>query len=150
MRSVCILAALVLVSVCPAAKAQDSGYQGIVQEFFTLLRDGHPVEAVEGLYGTNPWIARSRDAVETVKSSLLGLEDLVGRYRGHEALVETSLGDRLVYLSYLVVYDRQPLRFEFTFYRPEDRWMTYAFSFDDDIDEDLKQMGRNTAFESTE
>jgi hypothetical protein len=41
-----------------------------------------------------------------------------------------------------VKYDRQPIRFNFLFYSPNGQWQLQNFSFDDGIDEELKEAAK--------
>jgi hypothetical protein len=41
--------------------------------------------------------------------------------------------------TYLLKYDRQPLRLTFKLYKPGDKWIMYSFSYDDTLDEDLEK-----------
>lgn len=65
-----------------------------------------------------------------------------GNYRGSALILKKVLGERLVYMYYLVAYDRQPLKFEFVFYRPGDKWVVQSFSFSDKITEDIRDFAK--------
>jgi len=64
---------------------------------------------------------------------------LLGKYHGFEKIVRKELGESLVLESYLVKYDRQPLRFTFKFYKPNDKWILFNFQYDEDVDEELSE-----------
>ena len=49
---------------------------------------------------------------------------------------------RFVHVTYLALYDRQPVRMEFQFYRPKDEWIIYSFSFDVKFDDEVEAMAR--------
>lgn len=53
-----------------------------------------------------------------------------------------DLENRLVYVSYLALFERQPVRLEFVFYRSKEHWIVYSFSFDDSIDDELIDYSR--------
>lgn len=123
-------------------------YEAEVEKFFSLYEAGKTTEAVDAIYGSNKWMTQKADAIHNVKTQLQNLTSLVGEYQGKIKLGEKDLEDRLVYVSYLVLYDRQPVRLEFVFYRPKEDWIIYSFSFDDEIDEELQAAGRNEFVES--
>ena len=75
-----------------------------------------------------------------VINQLTSAERVMGKYFGHELLVETKVADRLVNQYYLVIYERQPLRFELTFYRPADEWVFQNFAFNADIIQDVSSI----------
>ena len=58
-------------------------------------------------------------------------------------------GDLMVQVTYIVTYDRQPLRFEFQFFKVNDGWRVYSFSFDDDLDDELKVLARKSALSNS-
>jgi hypothetical protein len=110
--------------------------------FNDYLKNGASI-ALDNLYSTNKWMNRATDALTNLKSQLEGLnEDYVGKYYGYELIVEKHLAESYVLLSYLVKYDRQPIRFTFQFYKPNDRWIIYSFQFDGDIDAEIEEAGK--------
>jgi len=128
-----------LLSVGTGGQAVAEDYQAIAQTFFQELATKGAVDAVDNLYATNRWISSQSDAVINLKNQLGGVGNLVGDYYGVERIAEFQVGTRFVYLSYMALYDRQPLRFIFEFYKPKDRWRVYSFSFDDKLDNDLER-----------
>ena len=139
---VLIIAALVIVGVGVPAAPAESDYHQKVNTFFSKLKAGKVTEAVEYIYADNPWISKDSDAVQNLKNQMASLDKLVGKYNSHEKLVEKVVADRYAYLYYFVAYDRQPLSFIFEFYRPQDDWMTFSFSFDTDIDDEIAEQAK--------
>ncbi len=112
----------------------------LVDEFFKEFVSEGSSQALDNLYATNPWMERNQDAVTNLKSKLEGLnEDFVGKFHGYDLIAEKSFGDRYVLLSYLVRYDRQPIRFIFQFYRPDKEWRAYGFQYDGDFNDEIKE-----------
>lgn len=118
-------------------------YKAEVNHFFSLYGAGKRIEAVDYIYSTNPWMSSATDAIENVKTQLQGIDKLVGRYNGYELIDTLNVKDRFVHLTYLVLYDRQPLRMEFAFYKPKEKWMIYSFSFDVGFPDDVQAEARN-------
>jgi hypothetical protein len=115
----------------------------LVEKFFLELENTKGSVAVENLYKTNAWVSRVQDAITTIKTQIDGLTvDFVGKYHGYEKITSKSVGDSYVILTYLVKYDRQPIRFSFHFYKPDNKWMIYSFSYDDSIDEELTEAAK--------
>jgi len=86
---------------------------------------------------------RATDAITKIKSQLEGLnEDYVGKYYGYELIVEKKLGESYILLSYLVKFDRQPIRYTFQFYKPKDKWSIYSFQFDGSIDDEIEEAAK--------
>lgn len=117
-------------------------FEGEIDKFFSLYEAGKFNEAVDAIYATNKWMDQKSDDIHNVKVQLQNLNSLVGDYHGKVKLGEHGLTDRLVYVSYMVLYERQPVRMEFMFYRPVNDWIIYSFSFDDEIDGELVSAGR--------
>ncbi len=111
--------------------------------FFKEFKENGSSVALDNLYNSNKWISRSGDALIQLKSQMEALnEDYVGKYYGEELMFQKKLTDSYVLLSYLVKYDRQPLRFTFHFYKPDDKWVIYSFKFDASIGEEIEESAK--------
>ena len=114
----------------------------LVANFFKAYPQG-PAKAVEKLYNTNPWVSRNMDAVEGLKNEINKLTpEYVGKYYGYELIVKRQIATSFILQSYLVRYDRQPLRFTFEFYKANDKWFLYAFKFDTNLDDELEESAK--------
>ena len=133
---------IVLVLICYDGKTQDSPKE-IADIFFAdYMKSGASI-ALDNLYSTNKWMDRATDAIANSKSQLEGMnEEYVGKYYGYELIVEKHLAESYVLLSYIVKYDRQPLRFTFQFYKPNDIWKIFSFQFDANIDEEIEEAAK--------
>lgn len=110
----------------------------ITDKFFNLYATD-PIKAVEYGFSTNKWFERKQDDVSNVKNKLKNLVDLLGDYYGYELLTEKTAGQSSKMVSFIVRYDREPLRFNFLFYKPKDVWQLSKFTFDEGIDKDLEE-----------
>ena len=124
-----------------SATAQDS-IEEITHEFFRLYPTS-PTKAVDYAFKTNSWILeRNKDGIENVKNQLVNAIELVGTFYGHEKITEKSIGHSYKLVSYMVKYDRQPIRFTFVFYKPQEKWQVQNFQFDDNLDDELEEAGK--------
>jgi hypothetical protein len=115
----------------------------IVSKFFMEYQNDGASEALDNLYSNNEWIKRSTDAITNLKQQLKTLnEDYVGKYYGYELIVSKRLSDSFVLMSYLVKFDRQPIRFTFQFYKPDNEWRTHSFKYDGTIDEEIEESAK--------
>jgi len=123
--------------------AAQTNPKDIASDFFVnYQKDGASV-ALDNLYSTNKWMERATDAITNLKSQLEGLnEDYVGKYYGYELLGEKKIAESYVLLSYLVKFDRQPIRYTFQFYKPNDKWVVYSFKFDANIDDEIEESAK--------
>jgi len=120
---------------------QDSP-QTLIDNFFkTYEKDAG--KAVEELYKTNIWTERMKDDIENVINTVNGFtKDYIGVYYGYELITSKQFSESFQLYSYLIKYDRQPLRFIFKFYKPNDNWVLYAFALDDSIDDEIEQAAK--------
>ena len=115
----------------------------LVKKFFNEYETEGATVSLDNLYETNPWVNRNADAIKNLKTQLNGMnEDLVGKLRGRELIVRKTLGESFVLMSYMVKFDRHPIRFTFEFYKPKDKWILFAFLFDDNLDDELEEAAK--------
>lgn len=131
---------IILISFPCFANAGD--YNTEIAKFFNLYESGKKIEAIDTLYSTNPWMSSASDAIQNIKTQLQDIEKLVGNYNGKELLGEHNIKNRFVHVTYITLYDRQPVRMEFQFYRPKNDWIIYSFAFDIDIDDEVEKGAR--------
>ncbi len=110
----------------------------ITDKFFSLYSTD-PQKAVEYGFSTDKWFDKKQDGVSNLKNKLKDLVELVGEYEGYELLSEKTAGSNIKMITYIVRYEREPIRFTFLFYKPKDKWQINNLSFDEDIDKDLEE-----------
>jgi hypothetical protein len=137
MKKMSIVAVILI--LCSGVAFAD-GYGGIPDKFFGYIAQGKTNEAIDFLYATNQWVAKTSDQVTNLKGELAKLSGLVGKYIFHELIVEERAGTRYAHLIYLVGYERQPLRFEIRVYKPRDKWRFQGVSFDSSVTEDIGKL----------
>jgi hypothetical protein len=119
-----------------------SSPQDLINNFFaTYEKDAG--KAIKELYATNKWTERIMDDIEKVVNTVNGFTvDYIGEYYGYEIITTKKFSESFELHSYLVKYDRQPIRFIFKFYKPNDKWVLYAYALDDNIDEEIEQAAK--------
>lgn len=123
--------------------AQDEP-QKIINEFFKLYKDKNSDVALDFLFGTNKWMNDSKDQIENVKFKINStVVKSMGEYYGYELLTTKTVGEKLIFYTYLVKYDRQPIRFSFLLYNPNGQWRLQNFSFDDAFKDDLQEASKS-------
>jgi hypothetical protein len=130
---------ILLTTFCLSSAFAQNTEKEIIDQFFTLY-DDNPTAALDYIYNTTPWVDSQGDGVKSLKGKLENLIELIGSYNGKEFIADATLGECFSMFVYLVKYDRQPLRFTFKFYKPNDKWILYSFSYDDSIDDDLEEV----------
>jgi len=141
-KKIKLLTLLILTVISTNILKAQSTTEEITSEFFKTY-DKSPQKAVDYVFGTNKWmIDRNKDGIENVKSQLTNFLGLVGDYYGYEKITEKSVGKSFKLISYMIKYDRQPMRFTFVFYKPKDKWQVQNFQFDDNLDDELEESGK--------
>ncbi|NJN28515.1 MAG: hypothetical protein HC819_22340 [Cyclobacteriaceae bacterium] len=106
----------------------------IIEKFFGLYDSEGAQNALEFILSTNRWV--NEDSNE-LKTSFQNLTGQLGSYHGNELITKRSIGENYTLWSYMIKYDRQPIRFNFIFYRPSEKWQLQDFRYDDDLDIEL-------------
>lgn len=136
MKKLICIASLLLCSLNIFAH---SNPEELIEKFFKDY-SRNPAKAVENIYATNPWVSRVRDGVESVKNEVNKYtEDYVGKYYGYEFICSKQLAGCFTLYSYLVKYERQPMRYIFKFYKPDEKWLLYSFKIDSELDEEMEK-----------
>ena len=116
--------------------------QDIIKNFFNVYNKNSS-KAIDELYATNPWSIRIKDGIENVKKEINSYTvDYVGKYYGYELITKKQFSESFVLYSYLVKYDRQPMRFIFKFYKPNDKWTLYSFKVDSSLDVEIEEAAK--------
>ena len=145
MKSVIVL---FLLTSALMIQAQDRPPQ-LIDQFFEDYASLTPVEALDNLYSHMPSADRIQDELNQLMTQFEGLQTIVGPYLGHDEITRRGLAERYAIYSYLVRFERQPVRFTFQFYRPDKTWQLYSFSYDDNIDDEMEAAIRLDMLEFT-
>lgn len=114
----------------------------LIKKFFTEYPKNSS-KAIDDLYNTNPWTVRIKDGIENIKKEVNSYTvDYVGKLYGYELITQKQFSESFVLYSYMVKYDRQPMRFVFKFYKPNDKWTLYSFAIDSNLDEELSEAAK--------
>ncbi len=137
-----ILGTLLFFFLCLTDTLQaQSEDEKITEEFFRqYVLD--PMKAFDYAFSTNKWMERNQDAVENLKNQYNNLLPLIGSYYGYDLIIEKSMGDHLKVNSFILRYDRQPIRLTFIFYKPKDRWQVQNLKYDDTLPEELEEASK--------
>lgn len=141
-REIRFLTLMILTVLSTNVLRAQSTIEEITSEFFSTYEKS-PQKAVDYAFSTNKWmIDRKKDGIENVKNRLANLLGLVGDYYGYEKITEKSIGESYKLVSYMLKYDRQPVRFTFVFYKPKEKWQVQNFQYDDNLDDELEEAGK--------
>ncbi|MNY12503.1 hypothetical protein D3C86_1455890 [compost metagenome] len=122
--------------------SQVSSADEIIKNFFTEY-SRNPSKAVEKIYQTNMWTMRLTDGIEEMKNEVNKFTvEYIGKYYGNELIVKKQLSDSFILYSYMLKYDRQPIRFIFKLYKPNDKWILFSLKIDDSLDDEIEQAAK--------
>jgi len=132
---------VLLISTSGTLFAQ-SNPQDLIDAFFeTYEKDAG--KAVKELYATNKWTERIKDDIDKVIGTVNGFtESYMGKYYGYEIITKKKFAESFELYSYLIKYDRQPIRFIFKFYKPNDKWVLYSYALDDSLDDEIQEAAK--------
>lgn len=136
---------LIALIFCSLKSFAQSDPQKMIDEFFKLYKEKSSDAALDYVFGTNKWMKDSKDQIENVKFKINStVVKAMGDYYGYELITKKTIGDKLSYYTFLLRYDRQPIRFNFLFYSPSDngQWRLQNFSFDDKIPDGLEEASK--------
>jgi hypothetical protein len=140
MKATSIFISMVVYSI--SVMGQTNQPQKMIDDFFSLYKSKTPDAALDYIFNTNKWMNESKDQIDNVKFKLNSALKNMGDLNGYTLITKKTLTEHLALYTYLVRYDRQPLRFSFLFYKPESQWRLHNFSFDAALDEELEEATR--------
>ncbi len=132
---------VLLISISGNLFAQSSPQDMINVFFATYEKDAG--KAVKELYATNKWTERIKGEIDKIIGTVNGFtENIMGKYYGYEIITTKKFSKSFELYSYLVKYDRQPIRFIFKFYKPNKKWVLYSYSLDDNLDVEIQEAAK--------
>ena len=123
---------------CFLAKSQSSPEE-ITDRFFEKYKKD-PMSAIDYIFSTSKYIDAKSENIVALKNKVKNVVDLCGDYLGFEYIDELKTGERIKMITYLVYYERQPMRFTFMLYKPKEKWVLQNFSFDTELDENMDKV----------
>jgi hypothetical protein len=136
MRKLFLLTCLGILLCRISVKAQEQTPAGISKKFFELYAT-KPMDAIDYIFADVKKNKQINEDITAIKKNLKVTIDQDGEYYGYELITEKGVGSNFKLLSYMVKYDKQPVRFIFIYYRPKDVWKIYTFQFNTNMDEEL-------------
>ncbi len=113
--------------------------EDVLDKFFRTYETEGSDKALDYIFSTNKWMSNSKQQIDDLKSKLKRTVELIGDYNGYELMVKRSIKNHLELYSFIVKYDRQPLRFSILLYKPKDNWRLQNFKYDDNLDAELEE-----------
>ena len=77
--------------------------------------------------------AQTRDEFDSLRHDLVAVSTIAGRYLGFDIVTSQTLSDRYYEIYVMAYFEKEPVLFEFGFYRPADTWQVQRFKFRTDL-----------------
>src|SRR5690606_7617685 len=116
----------------------DSGYLNIADSFFYLYEHTSPRAALNFGFQTNRYLDGQPEKKEVIMANLEKLLPKLGPYYGYDLITQKRVGTTYVLRSYIMKYERQPLRITLIFYKPNNKWVVEHMEYDDELTKELK------------
>lgn len=113
-------------------------FDSLPNVFFKILEQKGSDQAIDFIYSSNKYISGNLAANLKVKAELKKIISLIGNYNGSEIIDTQFISLSYIRLSYLAKFDRQPLKFNFTMYKPKNNWQLQQLKFDDKVSKGFK------------
>lgn len=140
----------IFVSISLNGFAADSYFrkpESAISHFFDLYQINNIDEAFDFLYSSNPAaLEQSSEQISAIKTQLKEqISALIGPFYGAELIEKKELGNYLAVYRYLVLFEKQPITFNFVFYRPANDWKFYEFSYETGIQKEMLNQLRESS-----
>jgi hypothetical protein len=137
LKFLAVLSAILIAFYCDGQTSKEN----ITTTFFKTFQKNQ-TQAYVDLFINNKWMKDNKSNIETAKIKLGDLLSTLGEYYGYEPITEKSAGESYILKSFLMKFERQPIRFTFVLYKPNDAWQIQNFTFDAGIDEELSEAAK--------
>lgn len=109
---------------------------------FFIDFDSNSSKAIDNIYKTNSHSIELTEAINNMKEVASNYPKSLGKYYGYELITQVKITNNFVLLTYMVRFDRQPMRFTFIYYKPSEKWNLYSLNFSPNLDEELEQTAK--------
>lgn len=120
-------------------------YKEDIETFFELLKSQQNEKAVTSLFQSNKWVGPNSDMIIQTQKQIDVLQtEVVGELRKTVLIGEHKFKGVFLNIAYLAIYDRQPITFEFQYYKPQKEWVIHSMQFSDDFDDIYEEAAKMT------
>ncbi|MBQ1695918.1 MAG: hypothetical protein II076_08275 [Bacteroidales bacterium] len=132
-----IVAVVAMLAGVTTAKAQTQNTpEDIMSKFFAMFNNDVN-QAIDYLFSTNEWLEANKDGTTAMKEKFEASRKLLGNFNGYELAGKYYLGESYAKYVYVLKYDRQPVEFVVTMYRPDKVWKLQNMNFHSDFEKDM-------------
>jgi hypothetical protein len=114
----CTLFVLFNFQFCLAQETPES----IVSTFFYSIGEGNYNQAVESLISESPNLKNDSTHMNQLTNVLKAAHTKNGVYCGYELIEKEQVSESFINYSYFIKFMNNPVRIEFSFYKPREKW----------------------------
>lgn len=132
-----ILFTIIILTMTLGCEAQQESPNDIVNNFFNIYKTNEKNKALDYIFSTNKFI--SQNDISIIKNQIKQYSDILGKYYDKELFIKKNIGKSIEVHTYILKYERQPIRFVLTFYKPNNQWKIHNFIISDDFVSELEK-----------
>lgn len=131
-----VLIFICFLSVICSLNAQKAS-SDITNKFFEIF-ENDALQAIDYAFATNPYLENEKLAIETLKTKFEIAMNPSGSYLGFEKITEKDIVNRYKVCSFLLLYEKTPIRFTFIMYRAKNKWCVNQLFYDSNLEIELQ------------
>ncbi|WP_396632867.1 hypothetical protein [Maribacter sp. R86514] len=135
MKKVFLIFAFLL--CCASSLTAQKASSDITNKFFEIF-ENDALQAIDYAFATNPYLESEKLAIETLKNKYKKAISQTGTYLGFEKITEKDIVDRYKVCSFLLRYEKMPIRFTFIMYRAKETWCVNQLYYDSSMQLELE------------
>ena len=139
-KQITLVAITILILVSSNILKAQTTTDEFTDEYFSLYAKS-PAKAFDFLT-TEIKVRAGQETTENMKKQILFAASQSGAYYGHEKITEKSIGNSLKLVSFLIKHEKDAVRLTTIFYKPEDKWLLFAYQFDANLVQELKESAK--------
>jgi hypothetical protein len=112
---------LLLLVGLPLSYGQETP-ETMLSTFFSFVGEGNYSQAIEYVVSTNSTLKNDSTLVTRFTNNLRTAQNRNGEYCGYELIEKEKISDSYINYSYFIKFRNNPVRIEFTFYKPLVKW----------------------------
>jgi hypothetical protein len=120
------------------APDQQTDYNKIVDHFFSQVKAEKYTDAAHTLVDTNPQDSYNVEKHELVARGLENIRQHCGAFNEFKPLVSKDLSDAIGYVYGVGLYERNPIRFEFIFFKSGADWRIWRYDINDNFADEIR------------
>lgn len=137
-----VISLLFLLISCKQMNTINVETEKFIETFFLAYKSEGVEKSLNDIFASNKYFANNAQSVANVKEQLISIADSLGEYCGYEVVSRNVIGTSLIHYTCIVNYEMRPIRFFFTFYKPQDSWALFQFEFSTDFVDELNQSSK--------